>query len=119
MDRLENLRGRERGWPGFVGGGGTNPEMSAVQGVDTIVDFSRFQGDTINLVNIDADAGKGGNQAFNFIGTGAFTHVAGELHYVNDGFQTTLSGDVNGDAVADFTIILSGAPGLINTDFML
>jgi Ca2+-binding RTX toxin-like protein len=88
-------------------------------GVDTIVDFSRFQGDTINLVNIDADAGKGGNQAFNFIGTGAFTHHAGELHYVNDGFQTTLSGDVNGDAVADFTIILTGAPGLINTDFML
>ena len=44
--------------------------------------------------------------AFTFIGTGAFSGKAGELRYdlTSDGFQ--LFGDVNGDAIADFQLIV-------------
>ena len=44
--------------------------------------------------------------AFTFIGTGAFSHQAGELRYETDGTTTHLMADVNGDGVADMTIAL-------------
>ncbi len=46
---------------------------------DRITDFSRAQGDKIDLSGIDANTGAAGNQAFSFIGSGLFTHHAGEL----------------------------------------
>ncbi len=46
---------------------------------DRITDFSRAQGDRIDLSAIDANTGAAGNQAFTFIGSGAFTHHAGQL----------------------------------------
>lgn len=87
--------------------------------IDTITDFRRSEGDKINLSVIDANTGVNGNQAFTFIGTAAFTGVAGQLHYTSNGLNTTQTGDVNGDKVADFTIILNDAPGLIASDFLL
>lgn len=87
--------------------------------VDTIRDFHRSEGDKIYLVGIDANTTQTGNQAFTFIGTAAFTGVAGQLHYSNNGVQTVLTGDVNGDKLADFTIKFTDAPGLIASDFIL
>jgi hypothetical protein len=63
------------------------------------------------LSAIDANVHAAGDQAFRFIGTHAFTGVAGQLHfntntedlYVNYGF---VEGDVDGDCVADFQIYL-------------
>jgi Ca2+-binding RTX toxin-like protein len=86
---------------------------------DTITDFRRSEGDKINLSVIDANSGTNGNQAFSFIGTADFTGVAGQLHYTSNGLNTTLTGDTNGDKLADFTIVLSDAPGLIASDFLL
>jgi hypothetical protein len=46
---------------------------------DVITDFSRSDRDRISLSGIDANASVGGDQAFTFIGTGAFTGSAGQL----------------------------------------
>jgi Ca2+-binding RTX toxin-like protein len=100
---------------------------------DVIFNFKDFGINKINLFNIDANTTLANDQAFNFIGSGAFTGVAGQLHYLantvsevyNNGFFTdtftggTLSGDVDGDAFADFEIVLIGVTSLSATDFIL
>ncbi|HTV69036.1 MAG TPA: calcium-binding protein [Rhizobiaceae bacterium] len=80
---------------------------------DRIRDFSRAQGDKIDLSTIDADTdGTAGNQAFTFIGTAAFSGVDGQLRCSGGIIQ----GDVNGDRVADFEIGINLAT-LLSTDF--
>ena len=86
---------------------------------DVILDFSHAQGDRIDLSGIDANSGVAGDQAFSFIGSGAFTGVAGQLHYSVAGGVTSITGDVNGDKVSDFQINLTGAIGLVAADFVL
>jgi parallel beta-helix repeat protein len=82
---------------------------------DEILDFSRNQGDKIDLSGIDAHAGQSGNQAFAFIGAKAFDGKAGQLQYLNG----TISGDVNGDRVADFQIDIANGQALGAIDFIL
>ncbi len=89
-------------------------------GHDVFLDFSHAEGDKIDLSFIDADTHKKGDQAFKFIGAAAFhshgkTHVYGELHYAGG----VVSGDVNGDGVADFEIGIANLAALIKTDFVL
>ncbi|ATY30847.1 M10 family metallopeptidase C-terminal domain-containing protein [Sphingomonas psychrotolerans] len=86
---------------------------------DRIADFKRSEGDKINLSAIDADLAASGNQAFSFIGTAAFSGIAGQLRYQVSAGQTLVSGDVDGDGVADFGIALQGNIALIGTDFYL
>jgi Ca2+-binding RTX toxin-like protein len=86
---------------------------------DVIEDFSHAQGDRIALSALDANAALGGNQAFAFIGSAAFSHVAGQLRYEWSGGNTIVSGDVNGDGIADLQIQLSGTIGLVSPDFVL
>lgn len=86
---------------------------------DQILDFSRSQGDKISLSAIDANANVSSNQAFTFIGTAAFSGVAGQLRYETSGGTTTISGDVNGDGIADLQILVSGSLALISSDFVL
>ena len=86
---------------------------------DLITDFSRSQGDKISLSAIDANSLAGNNQAFTFIGSSAFSNVAGQLRYETSSGVTTIFGDVNGDGVADLQIQLSGTIALISSDFIL
>ncbi|MBV9929733.1 MAG: cadherin domain-containing protein [Alphaproteobacteria bacterium] len=87
---------------------------------DVITDFSHAQGDKIVLSGIDANSLAAGDQAFTFIGSAAFTHVAGQLRFEGDGHGNTIvSGDVNGDGVADFQIQLVGTIPLVASDFVL
>ncbi|WP_395673844.1 beta strand repeat-containing protein [Inquilinus sp.] len=86
---------------------------------DRIADFSRAEGDRIDLSAVDANTLVAGNQAFSFIGTGAYTGVAGQLRFAIAGPDTTMAGDVNGDKVSDFHIVLTGAIALAAADFML
>jgi Ca2+-binding RTX toxin-like protein len=86
---------------------------------DRITDFSHAQGDRIDLAGIDARFTVAGDQAFSFIGTAAFTGVAGQLHYWHDAGRTIVSGDVNGNRTADFNIILTGTINLVAADFVL
>ncbi|MGK9170367.1 M10 family metallopeptidase C-terminal domain-containing protein [Inquilinus limosus] len=86
---------------------------------DRITDFSHAQVDRIDLSAIDANTGVAGNQAFSFIGTAAYTGVAGQLRYAVSGGVTTVAGDVNGDKVSDFHITLTGSIALVAADFVL
>jgi Ca2+-binding RTX toxin-like protein len=79
---------------------------------DQIMDFAH--GDRIDVSGIDADTSVDEDQAFNFIGSGAFT-AAGQLRL--DG--NTLSGDVDGDLLADFEIIVVGISALAVDDLIL
>ena len=87
--------------------------------IDTIKDFVSGV-DDIDLSLIDAITGNTGDDAFAFIGSGAFSNTAGELRATYDsGLATwTVQADVNGDSVADMTIYVKGAE-LVATDFVL
>ncbi|MGQ0672607.1 MAG: calcium-binding protein [Hyphomicrobium sp.] len=79
---------------------------------DIIWDFSGAGGsveDVVNLSAIDANASNGSatNEAFAYLGLFAkFTGTAGELRTLHQGNRTIIEGDVDGDAVADFSIAL-------------
>ena len=88
----------------------------AAGGRDTIRDFA--SGDKIDLHLIDANASLPGDQAFSFIGTNAFSGAAGQLRYAASGGNTLITGDVNGDRVADFSILVSGAHAFSGSDFV-
>jgi serralysin len=84
----------------------------------TVTDFSHGQGDRINLQAIDAIGG-GADNAFAFIGGSAFHGVAGELRaFAAEGGQL-VQGDLNGDGVADFAILIATATPLQAVDFVL
>jgi len=91
---------------------------------DIITDFHSGQ-DKIDLSGIDANTTKKGDQAFRFIGAQNFDGNAGELRYqtfdqpgtAND--ITVVSGDLNGDRVADFEIELTGIVKPTSGDFVL
>jgi Ca2+-binding RTX toxin-like protein len=85
---------------------------------DRIANFDNVV-DRIDLSAIDADSGTAGDQAFAFIGGAAFSGAAGELRVHYDGVDTWIQGDFTGDGVADFEIVVSGAPVLGASDFLL
>ncbi|MFT3986163.1 M10 family metallopeptidase C-terminal domain-containing protein [Aestuariivirga sp.] len=85
---------------------------------DYITDFTQGD-DRIDLHAIDAMGGTGPDDAFTFIGNGAFSGVAGQLHYTTSGNSTYISGDINGDSVADFQIVLNTSVHLNAGDFIL
>lgn len=84
-------------------------------GRDKINDFSRAEGDQIDLSQVDANALRGGNQDFRFIGGASFSGRAGELRFSNEG----LRGDVDGDGRVDFVIILQDVDRLYRSDLIL
>jgi Ca2+-binding RTX toxin-like protein len=115
-DSLNGGRGADR----FTGGAGADVFVFAAgdsgRGAarDAIFDFVRGA-DRLDLRAIDADGLHAGNQAFDFVGTSAFSGAAGELR-----FQAgILSGDLNGDRAADFEIALTGIAGLAASDMLL
>lgn len=100
----------------YGGAGGDKFIFKSVQdstvastGRDTIYDFVYAEGDRIDLSGIDANTKVASDQAFNFIGNGAFTGTAGQLRSVVTGNTTLISGDTDGDKIADFAIYLDDA----------
>jgi Ca2+-binding RTX toxin-like protein len=68
---------------------------------DVIQDFSKSQGDKIDLRTIDAKTGGGSNDAFSFTGTAPVEGAGnGKLWYSNG----VLLGSVDNDAAAEFSI---------------
>lgn len=90
---------------------------------DTITDFAHLT-DQIDLSAIDANTLLADDQAFSFIGTAAFGHVAGEVRLIIGATgETRIIGDVNGDGKTDFDIHLAPlgglAVGITGADFLL
>ncbi|HYG28886.1 MAG TPA: Calx-beta domain-containing protein [Allosphingosinicella sp.] len=112
---------------GLTGGGGndifryqaTTDSTSLYR--DSIADFAG--GDRIDLSVIDANSGAAGNQAFVYIEDDAFTlGQAGRLRaYELLPDFWLVEADVNGDALADWTLGVNTAPGydLTVADFIL
>jgi Ca2+-binding RTX toxin-like protein len=84
---------------------------------DVIRDFL-IGADQIDLTAIDANSRLAGDQAFNFIGSGAFSRTAGELQAKAVGPNTLVQGDVNGNGRPDFQILVTGHVALQETDFL-
>jgi serralysin len=97
---------------------GPSDSTTGIAGRDRIDDFRRAQGDRIDLLAIDAKSGAG-NQAFDFIGTRAFTGDKGDLRYVKAGTDLVVMGDINGDKRADFAIAVDDTANLRAGDFIL
>ena len=86
---------------------------------DRIHDFSQAEGDKINLWEVDFNSLVDGFQMFNFVGSAAFSHTAGELRYQQISGNTYVMGDTDGDGAADFWIRLDGLHTLQGSDFMI
>jgi Ca2+-binding RTX toxin-like protein len=93
---------------------------------DVILDFKSSGADRIDLSTIDAALHLGGNNAFVWKGTGAFTtSSSGELRYkkfdlsgsAND--YTMVYGDIDRDTTVEFSIRLAGLKTLTAGDFIL
>jgi Ca2+-binding RTX toxin-like protein len=87
--------------------------------MDEILDFAPGT-DKIDLARIDANTLAGGDQAFSWIGSNAFSNVAGELRAYESGGTWFVEGDTDGNGVADLVIAVttqSGAP-LVQGDFV-
>ena len=89
----------------YGGSGRDTFAFSYIESGDRIADFSR--GDKIDLRGTGVD--------MTFIGSAAFSGVAGQLRYA----QGYLTADVNGDGTADLSIQLSGSPTLNSGDLFL
>jgi serralysin len=101
-DVLDGLGGNDT----LIGGAGNDVfKFSTLGGTDKIADFGNGA-DTINLADIDANAGVAGNQAF--VLAAAFTHTAGQAVLSHSAGATTLMLDVNGDGVSDLNILMTG-----------
>jgi Ca2+-binding RTX toxin-like protein len=103
---------------------GSNLPDSTLDDPDYIKDFSRAQGDKIDLSGVDANENLNGNQSFSFIGSGDFTGAAGQLRYeihdLKPGYHyTAILGDLDGDGVADFQLNVAGKIDFLATDFIL
>ena len=93
---------------------------------DRITDFQHGV-DDIDLSNIDANGSAAGNTAFTFLAAkgAAFTGVKGQLIWSQINVanptsdKTIISGDINGDKVADFQIELTGLKAITKGDFIL
>ncbi|WP_299650257.1 M10 family metallopeptidase C-terminal domain-containing protein [Sphingomonas bacterium] len=110
----------------LAGGGGNDMFQynsaadSTTAAGDRIGDFS--MGDLLDLLRIDANTGVDGDQAFAFIGSGAFTNQAGQLRAAQtDGPVWTVSGDVDGDGRADFEVVITtiDSDPITQADFVL
>lgn len=86
--------------------------------MDTILDFTRGS-DKMNLRRVDANTKTSADDAFAWLGTAAFTKKAGQLNYKMQDGNAVVSGDINGDGVADFSIKLMGVTSLSASDFVL
>lgn len=113
-DKLTGASGADK----FVFAGGDFGGATKAS-ADVITDFKHAQGDRIDLSAVDANSLVAGDQAFTFIGKATFGGHAGELRYSVVGGSAVVLGDTNGDAHADFAILLTKVTALVAGDFLL
>jgi Ca2+-binding RTX toxin-like protein len=128
-DRISGRRGDDKlGGDGGVdtlsGGAGRdifdfNPGGSGVGAGrrDIITDFVRGQ-DVLDLLSVDANAGRAGDQAFSFVGTRAFTG-AGQVRLARVDGDTVVQASTNGDRAPELEILLANGAAPAAGDFLL
>ncbi len=85
---------------------------------DLIGDFKSGL-DKIDLSRVDADTTTTGNQAFSWIGSNAFSNVAGQLRTYDSGGYRWIAGDTDGDGDGDIVIAFhAGAAPVGPGDFV-
>ena len=124
----ETLDGNE-GRDVLIGGAGNDTfdfnatvDSPSLAKADLIGDFEgdgALVGDLINLQDIDANTGTGGNQAFAFVAAQNAGVVANSVTWSQSGGNTIVQSDVNGDTTADLVIVLRGLHALTAADFVL
>ncbi|HEX8380549.1 MAG TPA: M10 family metallopeptidase C-terminal domain-containing protein [Allosphingosinicella sp.] len=110
----------------LTGGGGAdvfryhNVAESNGGPLDTILDFTPGT-DKIDLSRIDANSQAGGDQAFTWIGSNAFSGTAGQLRAYENGGSWFVEGDTDGNGSADFAVMLTlvGPTPISAGDFLL
>jgi serralysin len=75
--------------------------------------------DLIDISAIDANSKTIKDDPFTFIGSAAFSGRAGELQVSVSNGTALISGDVNGDGLADFSVFLNYTGSLDQYDFFL
>jgi Ca2+-binding RTX toxin-like protein len=109
----------------MIGGAGADtfvynaPADSTPFAQDLIFDFNSAEGDKLSLTGIDANSGTGANDAFTVVTS--FSNAAGQLIIAApdaSGYYH-VSGDVNGDGLADFVIALKVTGTLSSADILL
>jgi Ca2+-binding RTX toxin-like protein len=98
----------------------TPAEIGTAAGArDRIIDFSKAEGDRIDLSFIDANGTLAGNQAFTFTTLAAFS-APGQVRAEVIGGNTFVFGNTDATpGTAEFTIALTGVIALAGTDFIL
>ena len=105
------------GIPGTTGSTSTRSGRAAPHPArDVILDFRH--GDKVDLSSIDARTQASGNQSFRIVSD--FTGSAGQLTWDKSGSGFLVSGDVNGDGNADFSIQVNTTLSVLRSyDFKL
>ena len=128
-DRLSGRRGDDKlggdgGVDTLTGGAGRdtfdfNPGGSGVGAGrrDVVTDLLAGQ-DVLDLLSIDANAGRAGDQAFSFIGTRAFSG-AGQVRLARVDGDTVVQGSTDGDGAPEFEILLANGANPAAGDFLL
>ncbi|QIK79129.1 calcium-binding protein [Sphingomonas piscis] len=115
-DTLMGHLGNDELWGGS---GADRFIITDFKNVSNIKDFEHSS-DKIDVGSLDANSKIAGDQAFDFVGGGNFTGIAGQLRVVQTSSATyDVQGDVNGDGVADFLIHLGSGVAPTQSDFML
>lgn len=86
---------------------------------DLILDFSHGEADGIDLSALDAKPKTGDDDAFRFLGTGAFTGKAGEVRYEISGDSTIIHVSTDTDKADEISLELAGKITLVEQDFAL
>jgi Ca2+-binding RTX toxin-like protein len=138
-DRLSGLDGRDsllggNGADTLVGGrgadllwGGAGADRFRLEmledstpgfpGMDRIRDFSKAEGDQIDLSALDGNGADPGDPAWVFIGSSGFS-AAGQVRFFQSQAVTYVQLNTDGDAGAEATIQLLGLVGLAAGDFV-
>ena len=113
------------GYDGLCGGagadrfvfGGLSDSTVDAKGRDAILDFSHADGDLLDLSKMDANGADAGDGTFKLMA--AFDGTHGALIVAAQGSQWLVQGDVNGDKIADFAILVTSSSALVAADFVM
>lgn len=117
-DVLESGTGAD--W--MTGGGGADVfafRTADLPGTRDVITDWQTGVDKLSFRGFDLDPSTAARDKLSWIGEAAFGHVAGQVHWERQGADIHVSGDLDGDGVADFLIVLQQAQAPLAGDVLL